>query len=145
MLPEGLASIGRYAFARCESLTGVTIPENVTWIDEYAFSHCSSFTEIILPEGITEIAAGTFAHCRNMLHIVIPESVDTIERFAFYECFHLNIFCHANKNQGRIWNEGWDIYESEGALSGRVEYEYLPVYWKGEWQYNSNGIPEPLI
>lgn len=166
-IPEGVKTIKKYAFRDCGSLKEIVLPDSITTIEEYAFTstkitsfdfpsslqtisegmleHCNELKNMIIPENIKNIEEFAFRGCLWLTSIVIPESVDTIERFAFYECFHLNIFCYANKNQGRIWNEGWDIYESEGALSGRVEYEYLPVYWKGEWQYNSNGIPEPLI
>ena len=37
VIPEGVASIGDYAFADCSSLTEVVIPERVTSIGSYTF------------------------------------------------------------------------------------------------------------
>ena len=43
-LPEGLTSIGTYAFRGHEQLTKLTIPDNVTSIGEQAFAWCHSLT-----------------------------------------------------------------------------------------------------
>ena len=51
VLPDGMTSIGFYAFSGCSGLTSVTIPDGVTTIGNYAFSYCSGLTEITIPEG----------------------------------------------------------------------------------------------
>ena len=51
IIPEGVTSIGEYAFSGCSSLTSVTIPEGVTSIDDFAFSSCSGLTQMIVKEG----------------------------------------------------------------------------------------------
>ena len=38
ILPDGLTSIGRRAFAMCEYTLAITVPESVTFIGEYAFN-----------------------------------------------------------------------------------------------------------
>ena len=43
-IPEGVTSIGSYAFSGCSSLTSIEIPSSVTSIGSYAFSGCSSLT-----------------------------------------------------------------------------------------------------
>ena len=45
-LPEGLTSIGGYAFHGCGSLTGAEIPESVTSIGRAAFGECGSLTSV---------------------------------------------------------------------------------------------------
>jgi len=39
-----VTSIGDRAFAKCTSLTGITIPDSVTSIGEGAFGYCRSLT-----------------------------------------------------------------------------------------------------
>ncbi len=45
-IPEGVTSIGEYAFSGCSSLTSITIPEGVKYIGDSAFSYCTSLTSI---------------------------------------------------------------------------------------------------
>ena len=51
-LPDGLTSIGNYAFVSCSNLTNVTVPKSVTSIGEYAFHACYKLT--ITYEGTAE-------------------------------------------------------------------------------------------
>ena len=45
-LPEGLTSIGAYAFSGCTGLTSVTIPSSVTNINNSAFSGCTGLNAV---------------------------------------------------------------------------------------------------
>ncbi|MBD5389703.1 leucine-rich repeat domain-containing protein, partial [bacterium] len=59
-IPDGVTSIGDYAFYGCEGLTSVTIPEGVTTIGERAFLYCMGLTSINIPESVTAIGGGNF-------------------------------------------------------------------------------------
>ena len=45
-IPDGVTSIGMYAFYDCRGLTDVTIPNGVTSIGSYAFQYCRSLTNM---------------------------------------------------------------------------------------------------
>ena len=46
IIPDGVTSIGDYAFSGCTGLTSITIPDSVTSIGNYAFSDCNKLIEI---------------------------------------------------------------------------------------------------
>ena len=48
-IPDGVTSIGGYAFKGCSGLTSVTIPDSVKSIGSGAFSGCSGLVEMALP------------------------------------------------------------------------------------------------
>ncbi len=89
VIPEGVTSIGQYAFQGCGGITAITIPDGVTSIGSYAFDNCSSLTAITLPESVTSIGNYAFRDCSSLTSITIPESVTSIGESAFYGCSSL--------------------------------------------------------
>ena len=62
-IPEGVTSIGDYAFWKCDSLTSVVIGNGVTSIGEDAFE-CSSLTAVICrAENVPELGDYAFSNC----------------------------------------------------------------------------------
>ena len=59
-IPEGVTSIGDWAFYECSSLTEITIPDSVTSIGDSAFDGCTSLTEITIPDSVTSIGDRVF-------------------------------------------------------------------------------------
>ncbi len=92
-IPFGVISIGRGAFAACIKLDGVIIPDSVTVLgnDKYGsvFEGCMSLTSIEIPESITEIKAGTFYRCTNLTDVKLPQTLTTIRGLAFMSCLKL--------------------------------------------------------
>ena len=89
IIPEGVTSIGSYAFFKCSSLTSVVIPSSVTSIGDYVFDGCSSLTSVVIPEGVTSIGVRTFADCSSLMSIEIPSNVTSIGGNAFSSCSSL--------------------------------------------------------
>ena len=83
VIPDGVTSIGDYAFHHCMGLTSVTIPDSVTSIGEYAFQSCMSLNSINIPGSVQNIGESAFDYCRNLTDIEISDDVTNINTYAF--------------------------------------------------------------
>ena len=88
-IPEGITSIGQYAFYECTSLTGVTIPNTVTRIGDYAFKKCTNLTDMTIPDSVTYIGMQAFLECTSLESVTIGKGVSKIEDGAFSNCTRL--------------------------------------------------------
>ena len=107
-IPEGIESIGEYAFKRCSyfktlylpdtlknigkgafennlSLISVRFPEGINQIPDNLFKDCG-FYEIDIPETVVGIGASALENNRNLSEIVLPQGVESIGDRAFYMC-----------------------------------------------------------
>lgn len=82
VIPDGVTSIGDFAFQNCESLTAVKIADSVTSIGNFAFWGCSALASVYIPDGLTSIGDGAFQACDVLTAIDLPESVTHIGRAA---------------------------------------------------------------
>lgn len=85
ILPNGVTSIGEFAFYNCSNLTSVTIPDTVTEIDDYAFEWCEKLSEITLPDSVLKLGSGAFYNC-NIISMHIPADVTDIGNGLFKYC-----------------------------------------------------------
>ena len=86
VIPEGVTSIGDYAFTGCTSLMRVTIPSSVISIGSSAFNGCSSLISITIPDSVTSIGSSAFKGCSSLISITIPNRVTSIGYDAFDGC-----------------------------------------------------------
>ncbi len=86
IIPDGVTSIGDYAFEGCESLASITIPDGVTSIGDFAFIGCESLASITIPDGVTSIGYRAFHECKSLTSITIPDGVTSIGNDAFFGC-----------------------------------------------------------
>lgn len=54
IIPDGVKTIGKYAFANCH-VKSVIIPDSVTEISESAFSSCSNLETVILVKMLSQL------------------------------------------------------------------------------------------
>ena len=66
-LPDGLKSIGFFAFCNCIGLTSVTIPNSVTSIESWAFRDCIGLTSVTIPNSVTSIGYDAFKGVLNVI------------------------------------------------------------------------------
>ena len=81
-----VTAIGDYTFARCSSLTFVSIPDSVTSIGDSAFYWCSSLTSVSIPDSVTSIGDYAFCSCSSLTFVSIPDSVEQIGTNPFVAC-----------------------------------------------------------
>lgn len=106
-IPDGLTTIGDYAFYDCDKLTSVTLPASVTSIGNYLFAGCdaiksvdmsaisldvlpeytfrnaAALEEVKLPSSLKEIGQGAFVGCRSLAGASLPSSLSEIGEQAF--------------------------------------------------------------
>ena len=88
-IPDGVTSIGDYAFYNCYYLTSVTLANSITDIGNYAFYGCSKLSNIVLSSNLIRMGSYVFAYCHSLTRITIPDSVTNIGSYAFEGCSDL--------------------------------------------------------
>ena len=88
-IPDSVISIGDCAFSSCNSLTSVNIADGVRWIGNYAFLGSGSLTSITIPDSVISIGISAFSSCSSLTSITIPDGVTTIGSSAFSRCSSL--------------------------------------------------------
>ncbi len=89
IIPDGVASIGNFAFDTCSRLTGITLPNSVTNIGNGAFQNCPGLAEVSIGNQVTTIGYQAFYGCSSLARIIIPDSVTSLGQYAFCSCSSL--------------------------------------------------------
>jgi hypothetical protein len=100
-IPDGVTSIGDYAFDSCRELTSIIVPDSVVTIGFYAFAGCSDLDTISVGSGNTQFSSldgilyskdfSALFVCPNGKGdiVTIPDSVTRIHNSAFAACTKL--------------------------------------------------------
>ncbi|MBQ7117984.1 MAG: fibronectin type III domain-containing protein, partial [Clostridia bacterium] len=133
IIPDGITSIGRFAFDGCKSIKSVVIPDSVESIGANAFYSCDNLQSIVIPEGVNTIKEYTFAHCDNLKSVTIPSTVTVIEDHAFSDCDSLSdVYYGATKAQWKeieieVYNDALYnavIHCTDGDIDSNHEHSY---------------------
>ncbi len=69
VIPEGVSTIGAYAFCFCVQLRNITLPDSLTSIGTCAFDSCT-ITSITIPANINSIGEFAFKGCGQLVEVV---------------------------------------------------------------------------
>lgn len=70
-IPDGVETIGAFAFDSSFNLTSVTIPNTVTSIGTGAFSDCTGLTTMSIPSSVTYIGDEAFGYCSGLTTVTL--------------------------------------------------------------------------
>ena len=83
IIPNGVITIGDYAFDQNSNLISVQFPDSLISIGEGAFTFCRKLTSVIIPANVTTIKSSAFYVASNLEEIVLPKSITSIGWNAF--------------------------------------------------------------
>lgn len=89
VIPDGVESIGDYAFRFRRFLKQVTIPDSVREIGNNAFESCSTLTHVYGCKNVRRIGENAFFYCSALEEFPFEEGLENIEICAFYACRRL--------------------------------------------------------
>ena len=126
VIPDGVTSIGWYAFSGCSGLTSITIPNSVTSIGDGAFYYCTGLTSITIPDSVTSIGDSAFPGCTGLTSVTIPDSVTSIGECAFHNCSGLTAVTIGN---GVTSIGGETFYGCTGLTSVTIPDSVTSIGW----------------
>ena len=128
-IPDGVTTIGGWAFGNCISLTSINIPDSVKIIEESAFFGCKNIVNINIPDSMTVIGSQAFWDCISLKNITIPMSVTKIGYNAFAVCENLESITIYSKS-AMIFKSSDTIPESAIIYGGKgsTAEEYATKY-----------------
>ena len=68
VLPDGIRTIGKYAFFNYRSLVSINIPSTVTSIEDHAFVYCDSIENIEIPDSVVSIGETAFSAMNSIVY-----------------------------------------------------------------------------
>ena len=114
-IPEGVTSIGTWAFDNCSALVNVELPSTITYIGQYAFENDTLLTSIEIPNNVTSISNYAFRGCTGLTSVTSHIPADAL--FAV----NTNVFNGVDKNSCTLYvpygaketyatTEGWEDF-----------------------------------
>lgn len=147
-LPNGLTSIGDYAFCKSYALTGaLNIPGTVTAIGAHAFDR-SGFcnTKLTIPSSVKTIGDYAFDHCRGICGLELNSGLESIGSYAFQYCAGLNGGFTIPGTLRELKDHAfYECRNTSGSLiirSGLEEIERYAFYRNG---FNDVTLPSTLL
>lgn len=100
VIPDGMTSVGQYAFVGCSSLESVTLGRNVERIGQAAFNSCTSLTTLTIPDSVKKIDAYAFTGCTKLDRILHPDGRE-------YTADEMSLLCDQGNPGSSFYNTAW--------------------------------------
>ena len=126
-------------YAYKDAITSVSFPEGITTIGAYAFVNCdnAAFTTVTIPEGVITLGVNAFYNCDGIQEITIPSTVTTIEVGAIYDCKAVNSITSYIASPTSL--HGYAIYGYKNTCTLYVPYNSIADYQAADcWKYIPN-------
>lgn len=134
-IPDGIKSIGDYAFANCYGLSSITIPNSVTSIGIETFIFCKSLTSIKLPENITTIGNDAFdlyflveLNCQMKNPPIITIQYNPIEKFK--TMLYVPEGSYSAYHSANYWGNFTTVVEYDPTLINSLHLSQIKVFSK---------------
>ncbi len=88
VIPEGITTIGTWAYLGCTGLDRIEIPSTVTHIDQVAFGECD-VRHMTIPGNVKTIDGFAFDMCYNLRDVYIEDGVEQLGHEMFRLCVSL--------------------------------------------------------
>lgn len=125
---EELLTIGKYAFAYCESLRHVVFGPNTVLIDDGAFDSCESLTNVSLPDSVVKIGSYAFNYCSSIAEMKLGSGVRTINEAAFRNCMRMKVM-HMPSTVQTIGDSAFaDCLALTLVFYGGTEQQFSEIY-----------------
>lgn len=76
--------VGLELYSCDKTITSFDVPDGVTSIGEYAFSGCTNLESVSLPDSVISIGDSAFYECNKLDSIIIPDSLNSVGSNVFY-------------------------------------------------------------
>lgn len=90
-IPDGITSIGDFAFCGCQQLSSITIGSSVQNIGYASVNHCDGLTTVELPASVNSIEYAAFENCVNLARVNIGKSDGVITAANAFNGCHANL------------------------------------------------------
>ena len=79
-IPDGVTSVGEYAFLYCNALTNITISNSVTSIGDMAFRYCNSLKKVLCFGNNVTLGSEAFSDCPSDMKIYVKNGLEGYDK-----------------------------------------------------------------
>lgn len=91
IIPDGVTTVGRMAFAQHDKLQTVVFPQSVKKIEREAFAECEVLETISIPSTLEDIRGYAFSECDGLKEVTFDGVPCHLGRRAFSGCENLHV------------------------------------------------------
>lgn len=85
-LPAGVTGLPGKCFEQCTQLRRISLPDGLLTIGPWAFLNCSALEEITIPDTVTSIGTKCFELCSSLRKCTLGLQLHTLSEYAFLNC-----------------------------------------------------------